>query len=344
MGSLARTGYDRLPIKHFGEPEIDSVLKKHFGVTTYLELLEKLGDDFRTVEPRYVGPELKTYPDGSREGIWGETYKNISFGAGEYCESVVQPLKDVRDVEALHAYRWPSVQWYDFSTIRDQIRQYRGYAIVGGWCGHMDFINGIARMRGVEQVLLDIATEDPVYREIIDRRAAFFFDLFTALLRAGDGRIDIIHVGEDFGTQHGLLIGPETYRKLYRPKYQRLAEIVHAFGAKLMLHSCGSVRGLIHELIATGVDILDVVQVTAAGMDIAGLQRDFGDTLNFCGTVCVQTTLPFGTVADVRREVELRRRLFPAGGLFIGPTHAIQVGTPLENILALYRAAGGLGE
>jgi len=95
-------------------------------------------------------------------------------------------------------------------------------------------------------------------------------------------------------------------------------------------------------LIETGIDIYDVVQVTAEGMDMVGLQRDFGARLCFCGTVCVQSTLPFGSVEDVSREVALRRRLFPTGGLIIGPTHAIQVGTPLENILELYRCAGGL--
>ncbi len=72
------------------------------------------------------------------------------------------------------------------------------------------------------------------------------------------------------------------------------------------------------------------------------LQRDFGSRLTFCGTLCVQTTLAFGTENDVCREVERRKKLFPDGGLFLGPTHAIQVGTPLENILALYRTAGSL--
>jgi uroporphyrinogen decarboxylase len=102
------------------------------------------------------------------------------------------------------------------------------------------------------------------------------------------------------------------------------------------------VRKLIPRLIELGLDILDVVQVGAAGMAIAELAREYGAHLSFCGTVDVQTTLPWGTVADVRREVELRQRLFAQGGLILGPTHAIQVGTPLENILEMYRAAGSL--
>ena len=66
--------------------------------------------------------------------------------------------------------------------------------------------------------------------------------------------------------------------------------------------------------------------------------------LPFCGSVCVQTTLAWGTPDDVDREVRRRLDLFPTGGLFLGPTHAIQVGSPLENILALYETAGSLAE
>jgi uroporphyrinogen decarboxylase len=76
--------------------------------------------------------------------------------------------------------------------------------------------------------------------------------------------------------------------------------------------------------------------------DIARLGERFGDRLIFCGSVCVQTTLAWGSPEDVRREVRRRLALFPRGGLFLGPTHAVQVGSPLENILAMYGEAGSL--
>lgn len=103
-------------------------------------------------------------------------------------------------------------------------------------------------------------------------------------------------------------------------------------------------RAFLPRLIELGLDVYDVVQPTVPQMDIEVLQKDFGDKINFCGSVCVQSTLAFGTVDDVVREVERRKRLFPEGGLFLGPSHAIQVGTPLENILAMYRTAGSLTE
>jgi uroporphyrinogen decarboxylase len=89
---------------------------------------------------------------------------------------------------------------------------------------------------------------------------------------------------------------------------------------------------------------MDVVQPTAPEMDIAYLQSHYGDRLAFCGSLCVQSTIAFGTAADVEHEVTRRLQLFPDGGLFLGPTHAIQVGSPLDNILTLYRTAGSLME
>jgi uroporphyrinogen decarboxylase len=111
-----------------------------------------------------------------------------------------------------------------------------------------------------------------------------------------------------------------------------------------MMHICGCVIAFLPRLAELGLDVYDVVQPTTPQTDIAELQKFVGDRLCFCGSVCVQSTLAFGTPQEVEREVKRRLALFPKGGLFLGPTHAIQVGSPLENILALYRTAGSLME
>jgi len=118
--------------------------------------------------------------------------------------------------------------------------------------------------------------------------------------------------------------------------------MVHRYGAKTMMHSCGSVRMFIPRLIELGLDILDVVQVSAAGMDIRELRSEYGDHLCFCGSMDVQGFLVTGTVEDIKQEVKLRQELFPDGGLILGPSHTIEPDVPLENILAMYRAAGSL--
>jgi uroporphyrinogen decarboxylase len=344
LSALRREGYDRIPVKHEGTPEVNAELMAHFGIGDYADLLTILGDDFRYVAPAYIGPEMRRFPDGSWEGWWGERYNHISFGEGTYPEAVYLPYAKLTGVAELRSLRGPSPDWFDYSGVRAGCEAKSDYAVAFGSAGMPDFINGIARCRGVEQVLADIATEDPVYLALVEQRFEFFYEMAERTLQAAGGLIDIVHTGDDFGTQKGLLISPRKFDRLFADKYARLFGLVHRYGARTMMHSCGSVRQLIPRLIDVGLDILDVVQVGAAGMGIRELHAEFGDRLNFCGSMDVQATLPFGTVADVEAEVDLRLDLFRQGGMILGPTHAIQVGTPIENTLAMYRRAGSLTE
>jgi uroporphyrinogen decarboxylase len=118
--------------------------------------------------------------------------------------------------------------------------------------------------------------------------------------------------------------------------------MVHSFGAKTMLHSCGSVRAFIPILIDIGLDILDVVHVDSVDMDITDLHRDFNKKLVFCGSISVQSLLPYGTPEDIKKEVEKRKKLFSEGGIIIGPTNIMQVDMTAENFAAMCEAIGCL--
>jgi len=205
-------------------------------------------------------------------------------------------------------------------------------------------VNSIARARGMEQVLMDLIDDNPVYLAIMDARFEFCYEQHKRMLEAADGLIDFAHIGENYGTQKGLMISKDILEKHFAAKYKKYADMVHGYGVKVMQHICGCCYELLPRLIELGLDVYDVVQPTTPGMDIANLKKQFGDKLVFCGSMCVQTTLAWDKPEDVEREVKRRLELFPEGGLFLGPTHAIQVGSPLENILAFYRAAGRLTE
>ena len=98
-------GFDRPPTKYYGNKEIDQELIEHFGITNYEELLTILGDDFRHVYPRYIGPKIRIYEDGSWEGLWGERYIRYSFGDGDYDEVVYLPYKNITRQKSLIIYR-----------------------------------------------------------------------------------------------------------------------------------------------------------------------------------------------------------------------------------------------
>lgn len=342
--ALERTWPDRLPVHYEGTPEITAALCEHLGVADRAALMTVLGGDLRYVAPTYTGPERRIWPDGSREGMWGERYAQISYGngLGTYPEAVYLPFAGVSDPAALADYRWPSADDYDYDTLPGACRRVADYAVCLGGAGVLDFMNGLARTRGVEQVLLDVATEDPVWKLLMEKDFEYFYTWAERSLRAAGGQIDLLHCGEDLGTQRGPTISMKAFDSMFASYYRELFALAHRYGARNIMHSCGSVRFFIPRLINLGLDILDVVQVAAEGMDLAGLKRDFGRDLSFCGTMCVQTILPYGSAADVERETRWRMQEFAQGGLILAPTHAIQIFTPLGNVLTMYRTVGSM--
>ena len=346
QSAFERRGYDRIPVKHEATPEVNKMLMEHFGLANMEQLLRVVGDDFRSVEPVYCGPELRTFPDGSVEGYFGERYKYAEFEAGRYLEACYLPFAGVHRLEDLDRSHFPSADWFDYSTVRRQAEALheQGFAVCCGTAGDMDFINGIARARGMEQVLMDLIDDGPVYLEIMRARFEFFCEVQRRTLEAAGGLVDFAHAGEDFGNQRGPMISPAIFERHFAPKYGRYFDMVHAHGARTMLHMCGCVEEFLPRLVELGLDVYDVVQPTTPSMEIVALKERFGNRLTFCGSMCVQTTLAWGTPQEVQHEVRRRLELFPDGGLFLGPTHAVQVGSPLENILAMYRTAGSLCE
>lgn len=345
LSAYNRTGYDRIPIKHEGTPEVNHLIMAHYGLTNMNQLLKVVGDDFRYVEATYIGPELKTFEDGSFEGYWGERYKYIQFGTGKYMESCYQPYAGIDTLDKLDRSHFPTADWFDYSTIRQQCEAIKGeYAICFGGAGDMDFINSISRAKGMEEVMIDMMTDNEVFIEIMNQRFKFYYDMHERVLQAAGGLIDFTHIGEDLGNQRGPMISMELFETYFAPKFKVYFDMVHRYGAKAMMHMCGTVNEFLPRLIELGLDIQDVVQPTTPKMDIAALQRNFGDKLFFQGSMDVQKEIAFGTPEDVQKEVRRRLDLFPMGGLFLGPSHAIQAGSPLENILAMYREAGSLTE
>jgi uroporphyrinogen-III decarboxylase len=155
-------------------------------------------------------------------------------------------------------------------------------------------------------------------------------------------RIQIIWMsGTDFGTQNSEFISPDLYRKLYKPLHKRLNDWVHKKTSwKTFYHSCGSIINLLDDMTAAGIDIINPVQCSAAGMDPNVLKKKYGDKLVFWGGgVDTQNTLPFGKPEEVKEQVTDRLKVFSSGGGYVFNTiHNIVARTPVENIIAMFEA------
>lgn len=197
-------------------------------------------------------------------------------------------------------------------------------------------------IRDVEEWYVSLVTRREYIRKVFDRQCEIALENIARLVNALDGLVQVAFLtGTDFGTQRGLFASVDSYRDLFKPFHQRINDFVHGHSTwRTFIHSCGSVRELIPDFINAGFDVLNPVQCSAAGMDAAQLKREYGNDLVFWGGgVDTQRTLPFGTPQQVYEEVRERIQVLGEGAGFVFNTiHNIQATTPVENMLALFRA------
>ncbi len=159
--------------------------------------------------------------------------------------------------------------------------------------------------------------------------------------RIGDTVDAVFLCGTDFGTQTSSFCSVKTFRNLWLPYYQEICGWIHRNTSwKCFKHSCGSVVRFYDSFIDAGIDIINPVQCSAAGMEPGPLKERYGDRLVFWGGgVDTQKVLPFGTPAEVREQVLRRCEIFaPGGGFVFNAIHNIQAGTPVENVVAMFDA------
>ncbi len=276
-----------------------------------------------------LSQDSETYTDE-----WGVGWRNAPyqtrFGVGHYTEIVGHPLADER---ALDAYRPPDPHRPElYADAERVIHAYADEYWIVGVTVTTIFETAWA-LRGYAQMLMDFALNPDLVDRIFEIPFRYHLAAARRLVELG---VDMIWIGDDVGAQHHMLVAPATWRRFFKP---RMAEFIATLKAvnprvKVAYHSDGAIEPIIPDLIDIGLDVLNPIQ--PACMDPERLKSAYGDRLCFWGSVDEQHTLPFGSPADVRSEVLARlRTLGRRGGLILGPTHHVQLDTPLENFWAL---------
>ncbi|MCC7492375.1 MAG: hypothetical protein IT204_08525 [Fimbriimonadaceae bacterium] len=291
--------------------------------------------DIKNVAPPYVGPERPPQTD-----YWGVRRAPISFGDGAYDEICHYPLAAVRSVAELADYPWPTTAWFDYEALATQIAELDRETEYCLLAANGNIFESSWYLRGFEQTLTDLALQPELPLAIFERVTAFFCEHFDRLLTAARGRIDLVFTADDIGGQEGLLMSLGMWRDHLMPFHARLNQVIHAHGARVIYHSDGCVTPAVPGLLEMGIDILQALQFDCRDMDPLHLKATYGDRLCFQGGVSVQQTLPFGTVAEVIAETRARIEVLGRdGGYVLGPSHAIQIGTPPANVLAMFDTA-----
>ena len=310
------------------------------------EVLKRLGIDFRTVT-YYGGPTKKwkniEYPDDSFRDEWGIRWKRPL--GGHWYDMVEHPLANA-DVEDLDEYNWPDPRdpgrTEGLEKRAKELYEHTDYALAIGMPMYGMTFERAWYLRGYVKWITDLHQNPKFATCLLDKLVELSLRFYDEILSAVGDYIQVVNVGDDLGEQNGPIISLDLYRRMIKPWQAKLYRFIKCkTDAKLSYHGCGSMYAFINDLIDIGVDILNPVQPTAAGMgDPERLKHEFGDRICFLGAVDTQRVLPFGTSDDVRAEVEKRiRGLAPKGGYVLGAVHNIQPEVKPENMVAMYESA-----
>jgi uroporphyrinogen decarboxylase len=264
-----------------------------------------------------------------------------------YFDITHSPLAGL-SLEQIKAYPFPKGDDPSrFEGLRERILELKRatpYAVVSGISGVVYEICWY--MRGMDNLFRDMLRQPEVFEAIIDRTLAFWLDWFRLFLDEAGDLVDVIMIGDDLAGQRGPLFSPAIYRRFVKPRQQRLVQYLKSrTQARIWYHSCGSVVQYLPDLLDNGIDILNPVQLSAAGMAPARLKAEYGQKLVFWGGgIDSQQVLPRATPAEVREQVRRNLAAFkPGGGYVFNSVHNLQADVPPENILALYDAAAEFG-
>lgn len=319
-------------------PEFLAKARRELNLRDDESFFVRIGDDFRRVFARYVGPEFPLSPGAVSRTVFGVERSGYGYGQPLSHPLATASLKDV------HEYPWPDPAWQDVSHIRDDaLRWNRQYAILGGdwspfWHDAIDLLD-------FDGLIYQMYDAPEIVDAVMGHCADYYLAVSRRIFEAAGDAIDIFFIGNDFGAQAGPMISPKLFRRFILPHLKRFVDLGHEFGKPVIMHCDGSIRVLLPDMIAIGLDGVQSVQPYCAGMELSALKRDFGAQLSFMG--CIDTQSLIEGTAEEARQLTLRtlQTMMPGGGFIASPSHDYLLPeTPVENVIVMYETIREWGE
>ena len=333
FATVERRPVDR-PASWLGIPDPTALPKlyEYFGVADMNSLKAKINDDIYPVELPYHSPTSNAI------------YAAFDFAKEKHDNPDERTLtapgffEDFTEAADVERFDWPEPEKYiDPAECRKVVEEVpEGYAIMGVlWSAH--FQDACAAF-GMETALIKMYTHTEIVKAVIDKITDFYLRANKIFYEATKGKLHAILIGNDFGSQQGLMVGPDLLRDFVFEGTKKLVDQAKEYGLKVLFHSCGSIYDVIPDLIGLGVDAIHPIQALAANMEPQRLKDNFGNRVSFCGGVDAQHLLVNGTPNEVKAKVEELKSIFPTG-LIISPSHeAILEDISPANVEALFRS------
>ena len=336
LATVERRAVDR-PAAWLGMPvgETIPLLMAHVGAADLETLKRALGDDVWPVEVPFNRPPANHVAcafDFAKTG--DDDYEERSLTVPGFFEGMTDPA-------CLSDFPWPVPREHmDEGKCRAAaVNAPADFAKLGiMWSAHFQ---DACSAFGMQDALMTMLTAPDMFRAVIDRIVEFYLEANEIFYCATKGLLHAVLIGNDFGSQTGLMLSPDNLREFVFPGTKVLIDQAHAHGLKVIHHSCGAVAEVIPDLIELGADVIHPIQSLASGMEPERLAREFGGGVSFCGGVDVQKLLSHGSPEDVDVAVRKLISLFPTG-LVVSPSHeAVLPDVPPANIVAMFDALRG---
>lgn len=336
-----RTGYETIPVHYEMCPSLKSKFAEYLQEHKLEYDIEPAYESLPWIQPAPYDPEqYKKYYDvdfkeGTTIDAMGVAHEPGSEAAF-HMTKMYHPMEKFDSVEQIESYPFLD---YSSVTAEQQIQGVNELHSKGiAACGNMQCTIWETSwyLRGMENLMMDMMSEDPMAEVLLDKITDMSAKKASIYAEAG---ADLLFLGDDVGMQNSIMMSEELYCDWLKP---RLAKVISAAKAIkpdiiVLYHSCGFVTPFIPHLIEVGVDVLNPVQPEC--MSFEEIHSEFGDRLSFHGTIGTQTTMPFGTPEEVRKEVFKNLDIAgKEGGLLVAPTHLLEPEVPVENVLAYLKA------
>jgi len=312
---------EAVPYNFMFSPPAQRLAEQHYGtpIGDTIDLpIRMMGA--KSIKPLYSNPA--EFGDTVTDE-YGVTWSTSEIDRGS-------PIGPCLAKPALEGYSFPDpTREYRFEDLAEWTEQHEGYYRVL-WVG--DLWERATFMRGMEDILLDLALNPSFVEELLSGIADFILQSMEILLERFE--FESIAVSDDYGTQKAMVMSPQDWRRFVKPRLTEIYSLAKQNGRGVLHHTCGNNTEIIGDLIDIGLDILHPIQPEA--MDLQYLKKEFGANLTFCGGLSTQGLLVTGTPDVVRAEVKrLKEEMGQGGGYILEPGITIQADVPLENMVAM---------
>lgn len=314
-------------------PTAEPELLKYFGVNSIDQLRIEIEDDIYPIEVPY------NYPPSNHIACAFNFAKASHLDTPDE-RTLTAPgfFADYSDVEDVEKFDWPDPSKYlDREESLRRVASAPADRIKMGilWSAHFQ---DVCAAFGMEQALMVMLFNPDMFHAVIDRITDFYLKANELFYESTKGRLDAVLIGNDFGSQTGLMVDPESLREFVFPGTKKLIDQAKSYGLTVMHHSCGSIFPIIQDLADLGADIIHPIQALASEMDAPNLKKHFDRKVAFCGGIDAQNLLVNGEPEEVAKKVIELKELFPTG-LIISPSHeAILPDISPANIEAMFKA------